>query len=180
MHGSKEHKKSISLQPKVIDFQELYEIINPHCMISTPHRDMKESILVFIFGKKENCVRRFFFNKIILGQLCVKFLFLLGCLLSKTLREKKKRKPYSSPKKPYHFKEVYWYSSLIFWSTIPRFSSNVEYNTNDVLQMQRLPNFDVVLHSNFGSVYWKISLGSQYTNLFFGWYAPICCTIIWS
>jgi hypothetical protein len=38
LHGSKEHKKnSISLQPKIIDFQELYEIINPHCMISTLH-----------------------------------------------------------------------------------------------------------------------------------------------
>jgi hypothetical protein len=51
---------------------------------------------------------------------------------------------------------------------MPRFSSNVEYNTNDVLQIQRLPNFDVVLHSNLVVSIEKFPWGANIQTYFWG------------
>jgi hypothetical protein len=69
------------------------------------------------FWKKEYCVKkiRFFINKIILGQVC-HISIPLGMLAEQKLEGKRKRKTlFLTPKKTYHLKEVYWYSSSIFF-----------------------------------------------------------------
>jgi hypothetical protein len=43
------------------------------------------------------------------------------------------------------------------------------------LQIQRLPNFDVVLTFQFDSVYWKFCLGSNIQTYLWGWYNKVVC-----
>jgi hypothetical protein len=113
LHGLKQHKKINIIATKNDWFsRELYEIINPHCMISTLHIGIWRSPFRCFFYKNNNSI-------------------------------------------------------IILW--------------DDYIYVKRfLPNFDVVLHSNLVvSIKMFFCLGANIqTNLFLGWYAPICCTMM--
>jgi len=92
-------QKLISLKIKIIGKKNQKNHLSCKCFFYARFH----TVLNF-FWKKEYCVRRilFFKNKLILGQVC-HISIPLGMLAEQKLEGKRKRKPYSSPKKNLSF-----------------------------------------------------------------------------